>query len=113
MKDLGEAAYIIEMKIYRNRSKRLLELSQSTYINTMLKRFSMENFKKDYLPISHKISLSKKHYLTIPQERVRMSRISSASAVGSIIYAITCMRSDMAYSLGVVSRYQSNSGENH
>ena len=31
MKDLGEAAYILGIKIYRDRSKRLLGLSQSTY----------------------------------------------------------------------------------
>ena len=59
MKDLGEASYILGMRIYRDRSKRLLGLSQSTYIDTMLKRFSMENSKKSYLPIDHKISLSK------------------------------------------------------
>ena len=34
MKDLGEASFILGMKIYRDRSKRLLELSQSMYINT-------------------------------------------------------------------------------
>ncbi|KAJ9557116.1 LOW QUALITY PROTEIN: hypothetical protein OSB04_011730 [Centaurea solstitialis] len=33
MKDLGEAAYILGIKIYRNRSKRLIGLSQSTYID--------------------------------------------------------------------------------
>ena len=43
MKDLGEASYILGMRIYRDRSKRLLGLSQSTYIDTMLKKFSMEN----------------------------------------------------------------------
>ncbi len=36
MKDLGDASYILGMKIYRDRSKRLLGLSQSTYINTVL-----------------------------------------------------------------------------
>ena len=36
MKDLGEASFILGMKIYRDRSKRLLGLSQSTYIDTML-----------------------------------------------------------------------------
>ena len=30
MKDLGEAAYILGIKIYRNRSKRIISLSQST-----------------------------------------------------------------------------------
>ena len=51
MKDLGEASYILGMKIYRDRSKRMLGISQSTYIETVLKRFSMENFKKSYLSI--------------------------------------------------------------
>ena len=57
MKDLSEASYILVMKIYRDRSKRMLGLSQSTYKDTVLKRFSMENFKKDYLEIDHGISL--------------------------------------------------------
>ena len=55
MKDLGEASYILGMKIYRDRSKRMLGISQSTYIETMLKRFGMENFKKGYLLINHEI----------------------------------------------------------
>ena len=42
MKDLGEATYILGIKIYRDRSKRLFGLSQSTYIDNMLKRFSIE-----------------------------------------------------------------------
>ena len=29
------------------------------------------------------------------------------------MYAMTCMQLDVTYSLGVVSRYQSNPGENH
>ena len=105
MKDLEEAAYILGMKIYRNRSKRLLGLSQSTYIDTMLKWFSMENFKKGYLPIDQEISLSKGDCLTTPQEKVRMSRVLYASTVNSIMYVMTCTRSEVAYSLEVVSRY--------
>ena len=41
MKDLGEATYILGIKIYRDRSQRLLGLSQSGYINKVLKRFRM------------------------------------------------------------------------
>ena len=110
MKDLGEASYILGMKIYKDRSKRMLGLFQSTYIDTVLKRFSMENSKKGYLSIDHKIFLSKKDYPTTPEERERMSRIPYASVVESIIYSMTCMRSDVAYSLRVVSGYQFDLG---
>ena len=113
MNDLGEVACILGMKIYRDRSKRLLELSQSMYIDTMLKRFSIKNYKKGYLLIGHEISLSKKDYPTTSQEKECMSRVSYASVVGSIMYAITYTRSDVAYSLEVVSRYQSDPEKNH
>ena len=39
MKDLGEAAYIFGIKIYRDRSRRLIGLSQSTYLDKILKKF--------------------------------------------------------------------------
>ena len=42
MKDLGEAAYILGIKIYRDKSKRMIGLSQSTYIDKVLNRFSMK-----------------------------------------------------------------------
>ncbi|KAK8583781.1 hypothetical protein V6N12_068040 [Hibiscus sabdariffa] len=90
MKDLGEAAYILGVKIYRDRSRRLLGLSQSTYIDKVLKRFSMEESKRGFLPMRHGISLSKEMCPSTPQERERMSRVSYASAIGSIMYAMIC-----------------------
>ena len=59
MKDLGEAAYILGIKIYRDRSRKLIGLSQSTYIDKVLNRFSMQNSKRGFLPMLHGISLSK------------------------------------------------------
>ena len=42
MKDLSEAAYILGIKIYRDRSRRLIGLSQSTYLDKVLKKFKMD-----------------------------------------------------------------------
>ena len=37
MKDLGEASYILGIKIYRDRSRRLINFSMSTYLGKFLK----------------------------------------------------------------------------
>ncbi|KAK8578849.1 hypothetical protein V6N13_142124 [Hibiscus sabdariffa] len=111
MKDLGEASYILGVKIYRDTSRRLLGLSQSTYIDKVLKRFSMEKSKRGFLPIRHGISLSKEMCPSTPQERERMSQIPYASAIGSIMYAMICTRPDLSYALSMTSRYQANPGE--
>jgi hypothetical protein len=113
MKDLGEAAYILGIKIYRDRSKRLLGLSQSMYIDTILKRYNMENSKRGYLPVGMGVSLSRENCPKTLEERERMSRVPYASAVGAIMYTMTCTRPDVAYALGVTSRYQANPGEEH
>ena len=73
----------------------------------------MKNFKKGYLLIDRGIIFSKRNCPTNPQERERMSRIPYALAVDFIMYAMICIRPDMAYSLRVVSRYQSDLGKNH
>ena len=59
MKDLGEATYILGIKIYRNGKERLLGLSQSTYFDKILKRFNMENSMKDDLTMHHTVRLRK------------------------------------------------------
>ena len=113
MKDLGEASYILGIKIYRDRSKKMLGLSQSGYIDLMLKRFNVGESKRGYLPIDHGIQLSKKISPKTPEEKNRISLISYASTVGSIMYAILCIIPDVAYALGIVSRFQADPGEDH
>ncbi|GKB49913.1 retrotransposon protein, putative, ty1-copia subclass [Tanacetum coccineum] len=67
IKDLGEAAYIIGIKIYKDRVKR-------------------EN-----------LDLSKSQGTSTPEEVRRMQRVPYASVLGSIIYAVRCTRPDVAF----------------
>jgi len=41
------------IKLYRDKSKRLIGLSQDTYIDKVLKRFNMEQSKRGFLSMSH------------------------------------------------------------
>ena len=113
MKDLGEASFILGIKVYRDRPNRMLGLSQKMYIEEVLKRFSMENSKRGLIPFRHGIHLSKKMCPSTPEEIERMSKIPYASAIGSLMYAMLCTRPDIAHAVSVTSRYQSNPGEEH
>ncbi|KAI3692791.1 hypothetical protein L6452_32614 [Arctium lappa] len=113
MKDMGDAANILGIKIYRDRSRRLIGLSQSTYIDKILKKFNMQDSEKGFLPMQHSMALSKSQCSSSAEELDRMSRIPYASVVGSIMYAMICTRPDVSYALSMTSRYQANPSEAH
>ena len=46
MKDLGAAAYILGIKIYRDRSRRLMILSKNTYRDKILKEFKIDQQRR-------------------------------------------------------------------
>ncbi|GKB15897.1 hypothetical protein Tco_0849820 [Tanacetum coccineum] len=68
MKDLGEAAYIFGIKIYRDRSRWFIGLCQSTYIEKILKIFYKENSKRKSIPMQEKLKLSKTQGDSTPAE---------------------------------------------
>ena len=113
MKDLGDASYILGIRIYRDRPRRLIGLSQSTYIDKVLHRFGMQEAKRGYVPMSHGITISKEDCPKSSDEKDRMNKVPYASAIGSIMYAMICTRPDVSYALSMTSRYQSNPGESH
>jgi len=113
MKDLVQIAYVLGKKICRDTSKRLLGLTQSMYIDTILKWYNMGKSKRGYLPIGTGVTLSRKDCCKSIEERERMNRVPYASLVGAIMYTMTCTQLDVAHALGVTSRYQANSGEEH
>ena len=99
MKDLSEASYILGIKIYHDRSRRMIDLSQSTYIDRVLNWFKMQYSKRGYLPMSHGIYLKKEDYLSSTTEKELMSRMPYASAIGSIMFAMICATPDESYTL--------------
>ena len=110
MKDMGEASYVLGVKIMRDRAKRLLGLSQETYIKKMLERYHMQDSKLMDTPVEKSLSLSLDMCPKTSEEKEKMSRVPYASAVGSLMYAMMCTRPDICYAVGLISRFQSNPG---
>ena len=50
IKDFGEASHILGIKLMRDRQKRMLGLSQASYVNEILTRYSMQDSKKEFVP---------------------------------------------------------------
>ncbi|GJT05927.1 retrotransposon protein, putative, ty1-copia subclass [Tanacetum coccineum] len=111
--NLGEAVYILGIKIIRDRSKRLIVLSQSAYLEKILKRFWMENSKKGYTSMIEKPNYRKSQGAKTPSEVQHMQRVPYASAIGSIMYAVRCTRPDVAFVQNLCSLFQQNLIEIH
>nr|GEY35006.1 hypothetical protein [Tanacetum cinerariifolium] len=113
MKDLGEATFILGIKIYRDRSRRLIGLSQSAYMDKILKRYRIDNSKRGYILMQERLDLNKTQDASTPGEVKRMQNVPYASVVGSIMYAVRCTRPDVAFVQNITSLFQQNPGELH
>ena len=113
MKDLGAAKQILGMRITRDRKNHKLTLYQGECIEKVLQRFIMQNEKLVSTPLANHFKLSKEMCPETHEEIDYMSRIPYSSAVGILMYATVCTRSDIAHAVGVVRRYMNNIGKEH
>ena len=89
MKDLGEASYILGIKLLRDRRNKILGLSQVAYIDKILVKFVMHNSKKGLLPFRHGVPLYKEQCPKTFEDEQRMKTIPYVSVVGSLVcYAL-------------------------
>ena len=113
MKDMGEASYVISIKIHRDGFQGILGLSQETYINKVLERFQMNDCSPSVAPIVKGDRFNLNQCPKNDLEREQMKTIPYASAVGSLMYAQVCIRPDIAFVVGMLGRYQSDPGLDH
>ena len=74
IKDMGEANYVLGVKIVRDRSKKLLCLSQETYIKKVLERFHMHNSKPIDTPVDKGFHLILDHCPKNEEEKNKCSK---------------------------------------
>ena len=113
MEDLGVAKQILGMRITRDMKNQKLILSQDEYIENVLERFRMQNEKLVSTPLANHFKLSKEMCPKIEKELKYISKVLYSSAVGILMYAMVCIRPDIAHVVGVVSGYMNNIGEEH
>ena len=108
MKDLGESLLVLGIEIHRDRSKRVLGLSQKAYIEKILKKFCMHKCSPSPAPIVKGDRYGDFQCPRNQYEIDQMKTVPYASTVGSLQYAQVCTRTDLAFVTGLLGRFQSN-----
>lgn len=107
MSDMGEAESILGIRIKRDRQHKRLTLDQTKYINDILERFHMGNCKSTSIPLDPKTKVSTENCPTSDEAKREMQLIPYREAVGSLIYVAMGTRPDLAFAVGLLSRFMS------
>lgn len=97
----------------RDRSRKLLKLSQRSYTNQVLKRFNVQNCLPGEALIVKGDKYSVSQCPKAELEKDAMKYIPYASAISSLMYAQVCTPLDIAYTVSVLGRFQCNLGIIH
>ena len=57
MKDLGEAKYVLGIKVIRDRKNKIIALSQENYIDSILSKYNMQDSKKEFTLFRYGINI--------------------------------------------------------
>ncbi|RDY02474.1 hypothetical protein CR513_14062, partial [Mucuna pruriens] len=93
MEDMGTAKQILGIRIIRDRQAKKLWL--------LLQRFHMENVKAVNTPLATHFKLSFGHSPSNEAKKTNMSKVPYAFAMGSLMYAMVCIRPNIAHVVGI------------
>ena len=113
MKDLGEIHWLLNLKIERDMKNKSLSISQSAYIDKILRRFNLQDAKTSTTPLDPNIKLTKDQSPTTDAEKEDMKKIPYRQAIGSLMWTAVATRPDIAFSVSLLSQFLENPGRTH
>ena len=110
MKDLGELNYYLGMKI--TRSKEFIKLDQSGYVREILEKYSYllrgQETKTYNTPMERELKLRRTEKLNMTtKQKAYVNNFPYQNIVGALLYLSLNTRPDIAYSVGVLARFNS------
>ncbi|GJU40682.1 zinc finger, CCHC-type containing protein [Tanacetum coccineum] len=104
MKDMGEADVILGIRI--KWADKCIAITQSHYIEKILKRFNYNECSPISTPMDPSVKLT-------PYKGMAISQLKYSQAIGSLMYVMTSTRPNIAYVVGKLSKYTSNPNTQH
>lgn len=103
---LGEPSCFVGIQIDRNRSEGTIKIHQAGYIQRLLSKFNMLSANPISTPADPHVRLQK----STTEENVSFPY---SQAVGALLYLAIGTRPDIAFAVGVASRYMCNPSKTH
>ncbi|GLB43841.1 putative encoded by [Lyophyllum shimeji] len=110
---LGELHWLLGIEIKRVREQRTIHLSQRSYIDSILRRYGLQDLKPASIPMDTSVRLSSAQSPATMAEFAAMRDVPYHEAVGSLMYAALGTRPDIAFAVQTVSRFSTKPGPAH
>ena len=106
MKDMGEAHYCLGIQILRDRANKKMLLHQTRYLTNLLEKYNICNCKEISTPqeLGSRLTVNKGDCVDKQKYQV---------LIGSLTYAVTGTRPDIAQALGSVNQFEPNPSSEH
>jgi hypothetical protein len=112
IKFLGDADWLLNMKIKRDRKNKLLFLDQINYIDNLLEEFNLDESHSVSHPGSQ-VELNRSQCPVSEEDQLFMSRVPYRRVIGLLTYLSNISRPDIAYSVNLCAQFAQNPGEMH
>jgi hypothetical protein len=112
IKAIGEPTLMLGINILRDKSRKLIQLSQSHYIDGILKKFGMQDCSPISTPMDPNVVLE-------PNERENDTDVEScalfvyATVIGSLLYAAHATRPDILYAVITLAQFTKKPSPTH
>ena len=106
--DLGEPSKIVGIEISRDRKAGTLRLTQTKYIESLLRQYGLENANAVGMPMDPNIKLC-----AVQNNEPGDRSNSYASLIGSLMYLAVATRPDITYAVYQLAAYTANPGMQH
>ena len=111
--DLGELHWLLGIEIKRDREHRTIHLSQRSYIDSILRRYGLQDLKPVSIPMDTNIRLTTAQSPSTTTDIAQMRDVPYHEAVGSLMYAALGTRPDIAFAVQTASRFSTKPGPVH
>ena len=112
--DLGELHWILGIEVKRIREDRkILLLSQCSYIDSILRRYGLDDIKPISTPMDPNIRLTSAQSPTTSDDIAKMRNVPYHEAIRSLMYASLGTRPDISFAVQTLSCFAANPGMEH